>query len=639
MKPITRDSKKQPFLRGFWRRLVLMGVAVMCLASLVQAGFAPVRAQSARKQVLFINSYHPGYKFSDDLFRSISEKFQAEGNIDLRIEYLDTKRVNNELYLRQVYLLYQYKYRDANLDLVMSSDDAALNFLFKYGDELFPRVPVVFAGANFFDPNRLVDHKNYTGISEEADIQGTLETALALQPGIQKVVIVTDTTVTGERIRGMVQTLTPAYPKLSFELLDDLAMSDLLQKLGSLSPETLVILTVFSSDGAGNFYEYDQYSTMIAESSAVPVYATWDFSLGYGVVGGKLTSGKTEGERAAAVALRVLNGEDPSQIPVDKRIQTQPLFDYNALSRWNLPLSRLPAGSVIQNRPVSFYEANLVLFWGVFGGFILLLSIIIFLLYNNQQRRKAQQALAGSNRELQEIRVSLEAQVEARTRALATSTEVSRRLSTIINQDQLVREVVEELVSAFHYYHAQIYFFDATRANLVMAGGTGEAGAIMLSQKHQIARGRGLVGRAAETNQPVLAADVKNTIGWLPNPLLPETLSEAAIPISSGSEVLGVLDVQHNLVNGLGEADLSLLQSLAGQVAISWQNARSFEQSQAQAELEALVNTIGQKIQHATSVEEVLQTAARELGTAIGATRVSANLARPAESGTLESST
>lgn len=635
MKPMNENIKNRP---GLGRVLTLIWLGIFCLVSLAQTGAVPAHAQTARKQVLFINSYHPGYKFSDDLLKSVSEKFQADGNIDLRVEYLDTKRVNDEFYLRQVYLLYQYKYKDAKLDLIMSSDDAALNFLLKYGDSLFPNIPVVFAGANFFEPARLAEKKLITGISEEADIQGTLDTALSIQPEAKNVIVITDTTVTGQRIREMANTLIPKYPLLNIELLDDITMSDLRQKLAGLTSDTIVILTVFSRDKAGTFYEYDQYSTLIAASSAVPVYATWDFSLGYGVVGGKLTSGKTEGERAAAMALRVLKGESPSQIPVDKKFQTQLIFDYTALEKWGIPVSKLPAGSLVLNRPISFYEANQVLVWGVLAGFVALVAIIVILLFSNRQRRRAQLELSESNRALQEIRVSLEAQVEARTRALTTSAEVSRRLSTIIDQNQLVREVVDQLVSAFHYYHAQIYFFDAERENLVMVGGTGEAGATLLAQKHQIARGRGLVGRAAETNQPVLAADVKNTIGWLPNPLLPETLSEAAIPIATGTEVLGVLDVQHNRVNGLQEEDLSLLQSLAGQVAISWQNARSFEQSKAQAELETTANLIGQKIQRASSLDEVLQIAARELGTAIGAIRVSANISRPSDSGKLDSS-
>lgn len=159
-----------------------------------------------------------------------------------------------------------------------------------------------------------------------------------------------------------------------------------------------------------------------------------------------------------------------------------------------------------------------------------------------------------------------------------------------------------------------------------MAGGTGEAGATMLARGHKVPKGRGLVGRAAASNTSVLVPDVSKEEGWLPNALLPDTKSEAAIPISSGKQVLGVLDVQQNTVNGLNEEDVSLLQSLAGQVSISLQNARSFEQSKEQAELESLVNAIGQKIQRTSTVEDTLQTAIREIGLALGATRVTANI-------------
>jgi GAF domain-containing protein len=80
------------------------------------------------------------------------------------------------------------------------------------------------------------------------------------------------------------------------------------------------------------------------------------------------------------------------------------------------------------------------------------------------------------------------------------------------------------------------------------------------------------------------------------------------------------------VVNGLGEEDADLLQSLAGQVAISLLNARTFEDSRAKAELETLVNTIGQKIQRTNTVDDTLQTAIREIGLALGASRVSANI-------------
>jgi nitrate/nitrite-specific signal transduction histidine kinase len=227
---------------------------------------------------------------------------------------------------------------------------------------------------------------------------------------------------------------------------------------------------------------------------------------------------------------------------------------------------------------------------------------------------------------LREFITTLENRVADRTKALATSAEVSRRLATILDPVQLVGEVVNEVRNAFDYYYAQIYLLDEAGENLVIAGGTGEAGASMLASKHSLPKGRGLVGRAAGTNNSVLVPDVSLEEGWLPNELLPETKTEAAIPISVGSQVLGVLDVQHNLVNGLTRDDVTLLESLAGQVAISLRNARSYEQSRKQAELESLVNVIGQRIQRTTSIEDTLQTAIRELGTAIGASRVRARI-------------
>ncbi len=209
--------------------------------------------------------------------------------------------------------------------------------------------------------------------------------------------------------------------------------------------------------------------------------------------------------------------------------------------------------------------------------------------------------------------------LEERSRALETSARVSRRLSTILNQEQLVTEVVTQVQGAFGYYHAHIYLLDATGEYLVMAGGTGEAGRAMLAGGHKIPWGKGLVGRAAETRETVLVPDVSQEEGWLPNPLLPDTRAEIAVPIVAGERVLGVLDVQHNLAGGLDQSDADLLSSIAGQAAVALQNTRLFAQTQQRAEYEARLNQISQRIQSTTTVESALQIAVREVGQALGA--------------------
>jgi putative methionine-R-sulfoxide reductase with GAF domain len=221
--------------------------------------------------------------------------------------------------------------------------------------------------------------------------------------------------------------------------------------------------------------------------------------------------------------------------------------------------------------------------------------------------------------------------LDRRARAVETSAEVSRRLSTILDPERLVVEVVEQVQRAFGYYHAHIYLIDEDTRDLVMAGGTGAAGREMLAAGHKIPWGRGLTGRAAESNTAVLVSDTSQAEDWLPNPLLPETKAEIAVPIAVGDRVLGVLDVQHNEVGGLDEDDQTLLESIAGQVAIALQNTRLFAEAAQTAEHEAAINLIAAQIQSATTVEDALQIAARELGKALRAKRAGIQLSHPGD--------
>ena len=139
-------------------------------------------------------------------------------------------------------------------------------------------------------------------------------------------------------------------------------------------------------------------------------------------------------------------------------------------------------------------------------------------------------------------------------------------------------------------------------------------------------REQSLVARAARERKGVTVNDVTLSPDFLPNPLLPDTRAELAVPMLVGQTLIGVFDIQSDVAGRFTETDVNIQTTLAAQLASSVQNARSFERSRSQVEFETLVNTINQKIQRTDSVEETLQTAIRELGTAIGTSRVKAVL-------------
>lgn len=230
--------------------------------------------------------------------------------------------------------------------------------------------------------------------------------------------------------------------------------------------------------------------------------------------------------------------------------------------------------------------------------------------------------------ELNSTLSTLEERVAARTKDLAAVAEVGTATSTILDVDRLLQTVVDLTKERFSLYHSHIYLLDQNGENLVLAAGAGEPGRIMTAEKRSISldREQSLVARAARERKGVTVNDVTQEPDFLPNPLLPNTRSELAVPMTVGSVLIGVFDIQSDVVGRFTNSDIDIQTTLAAQVATSIQNVRSFEQSKAQADLESLANAIGQRIQRATTVEDTLQTAIREIGLALGAARVSAHI-------------
>lgn len=236
-----------------------------------------------------------------------------------------------------------------------------------------------------------------------------------------------------------------------------------------------------------------------------------------------------------------------------------------------------------------------------------------------------------SLRQVEETRRN-QIELDKRAQELAAVAEISTISSQELDIQKMLETVVHLTQRKFGYYHAHVFVFNENSQHLKIAAcgwkegdeneGTHGSAEIPLMQEQS------LVARAGRTRQAVIVNDVKNEPGWLPNPLLPDTASELAVPLVVGDQLLGVLDVQSDRIDAFTEEDANIQTTLASQVATALQNAQSFARAQMQAQRESTLNVISQKIQSATTVEAVLQIAARELGHALGAPMTIAQLSK-----------
>ncbi len=166
-----------------------------------------------------------------------------------------------------------------------------------------------------------------------------------------------------------------------------------------------------------------------------------------------------------------------------------------------------------------------------------------------------------------------------------TSTEVAQEIASATDLDELFKRVVTLIKERFDYYHAQIFRYDPAQDAVVLVTGYGEVGNTMLKAGHTLPMGRGVVGTAAATGKSILAADVRQAEDWRPNPNLPETHGELAVPIKLRDQVLGILDVQSDQAGALSDDDRLLLEGLCGQIAIAIESTRLLDTVQQSEQL------------------------------------------------------
>ncbi|MEN6572037.1 MAG: GAF domain-containing protein [Anaerolineaceae bacterium] len=172
---------------------------------------------------------------------------------------------------------------------------------------------------------------------------------------------------------------------------------------------------------------------------------------------------------------------------------------------------------------------------------------------------------------------------EAQRRALElqAAAEIARDTTSTLSLDTLLSRIVTLLKDRFGFYHCSIFLIDPTGTYAQISESTGKAGEELKKKHHQLAIGsKSVIGSCTASGNPVVVNDVSKSPIYYPNPLLPETRAEMAIPMKIGGNVIGALDVQSKRVSAFTQDELSVLQILSDQIAVAIENARAYEMSQ-----------------------------------------------------------
>ena len=382
---------------------------LICVVVVVVAPFLPPQASSGEaakevRRVLIINEIggisSPGFAEIDQAVFTGLQK--SPYRIELYDESLNLilfpDRVSQDRFREEII----QKYSARKPDVIIAAGPESLKFIAKLYDK-FQGTPIIFCTIWSGIPDELRHGIPFTGVVAQLHPEETLNVALHLLPSTKHVVVVGGVGKFDEGWEAIAKQSFHNYEsKLEFTYLFDLTMPALLERLKHLPNDTIVYHTSISQDPAGDrFIDSAQSIPMVASAANAPVFVMDDVDLRAGTVGGDLVNWADDARIAAEIAVRVLNGEKPQDIPVVTSNHVY-MFDWQALKRWGLDEKNLPAGSIVLNRQPTVWE----LYWRyIIGGIVLLLlqTLLIFgLLRQRARRRTTESELKLSNDRLRD---------------------------------------------------------------------------------------------------------------------------------------------------------------------------------------------------------------------------------------------
>lgn len=385
-------------MRTFWNLPGALFVALL----LTQPLHAAEPKETKRVLIVYsLDKSHPAHIFTE---QALNKTLRENGryNVQVYSEYLDLGRFHDPGQVRAMADFLRRKYNSLPIDVIITVYPDALDFLRSEKHRLFSGIPVVAAEvtrtyAENLDRSPARQHTTATILGDNAS--GIIAAALRVKPDTKRFALVGGSSPLDVHAEMFIRSaLKKNAERLEIIDLTKLSMSETLSRVAILPRDTVVLYGNIIRDGSGQSFIPRDALALVSRAANAPVFGIYDTYLGYGIVGGHLVSFERHGKIAAELALRVMNGVSPGNIPFAGYDAYVDLYDWRELERWNIPVTAIPVKSELRFYVPSFWEKYHWLIIGTLGLIIIETALILSLLINIIRRNRPKRRGAAMTR-------------------------------------------------------------------------------------------------------------------------------------------------------------------------------------------------------------------------------------------------
>ena len=343
------------------------------------------------------------------------------------------------------------------LDLIVAIGAPAANFVQRHRQRLFPKTPMIFTSvdARRVQYDKLTENDAVVAVAN--DFRAIFEDILRVLPLTKTIAIVNGASPNERFWSGELRReLAPLAGRVELKWYDELSFEDMLKDAANLPPNSAIYWGLMNVDAAGVVHEASTALNRLSSVANAPIFSHTDAFFGEALVGGRMTTTAETSERAAAVAIRILDGEKAGDIKTPPLTFTSPKFDWRQMQRWGISDSILPAGSTVHFREPTVWERYSLQIALIAAVILLQAGLISALLHQHRRRQLAEvQArqrmaeLAHVNRfsTAGELTASIAHEINQPLGSILTNAETAQAILKSPNPDIVeLNEIVDDIV-------------------------------------------------------------------------------------------------------------------------------------------------------------------------------------------------